>query len=139
MPNFDTIAHSSSTPFRKLWDGRHPKPHAAQYWTILPQKQRLYVFIERVDYSQDNRSVESAAAWVNRAAALRQLRQLPKERQLNSVTVILADDYEDHAGYSLLQDLVKLGQQKDVTVQSMIVPKTTEDVIAMFLPETSTN
>jgi hypothetical protein len=139
MPNSDANTHSSITPFQKLWYGRHPKLHAAEYWTILPLKEKVHVFVEHIDYCEENRSVESAAAWVNRAAALRQLRQRPKERHLDAVTVMLADDYEDHAGYSLLQDLVKLGQQKDFTVLSMIVPKTTEEVIAMFSPGTSTN
>jgi len=132
MPNSDT----NTTPFQKLL---RPKRRAALYWTILPQKEKLYVLMEHIDWSEKTPSVKSTVVRIRRNDALRQVRQLPEERELDTVTVILADDYEDHAGYSLLQDLIKLAQTKGFTVQSMIVPRTTDEVIATLSPETSLN
>lgn len=130
--------HSQTKLFRDLWNGINVSKYpAAEYWTLLPLSNMVHLLIERRDHPEKWQDITSAAGWVGRKALLHQLRGIARGRQLRSLTLIIARDHDDHAALSLLPDCTKFGQKNDVTVQSLILGRTTEEILAGFLSQTA--
>jgi hypothetical protein len=131
MPAFES-SQPSNTP-------SHSAQTFLQYaqWTIVPKKENLLILGR--GYRDVDPLVEpvGGARWFRRTDVLRILRKLPDDHGLEGVTLMLADDAEDYAAYSLLSDLTKLAVRADFTLMSLIVPSVSTDQLVASLQLTS--
>jgi hypothetical protein len=97
-------------------------------WTIVPKKEKLLLLAVQFRGTGVVLEPVTKVCWFRRADVLRTLRKLPSDHGLEAVTLMLADDAEDYAAYSLLSDLTKLAVKADFTLMSLIVPRFTTDL-----------
>jgi hypothetical protein len=106
-------------------------------WTIVPKKEKLLLLAVQFRGTGVVLEPVTKVCWFRRADVLRTLRKLPSDHGLEAVTLMLADDAEDYAAYSLLSDLTKLAVKADFTLMSLIVPRFTTDQLLANLQFTS--
>jgi hypothetical protein len=106
-------------------------------WTIVPKKEKLLLLAAQFRDTGVVLEPVTKVRWFRRTDVLRTLRKLPSDHGLEAVTLMLADDAEDNAAYSLLLDLNKIAVKADFTMMSLIVPRLTTDQLLANLQLTS--
>jgi hypothetical protein len=102
-------------------------------WTIVPKKEKLLLLAAQFRDTGVVIEPVTKVCWFRRTDVLRTLRKLPSDYGLEAVTLMLADDAEDYAAYSLLSDLSKLAAKADFTLMSLIVPSVRTDQLVANL------
>lgn len=131
----DTHIYSPKKLFHDLWSGNTVSKHpVSESWTLFPIKNRVYLLIDCLARPTKKQVVLSAAGWVGHSELRRQVRDLPSSRLLHFLTVMIPHDEVATAG-SQMHEFLKLVRMKGITVQTLLSPLDSANLIARFWPQ----